>query len=115
MIARLLRVASPFVLVAGFLAGCDEGSEPLDPTCCEDVYPVWCARYAECDPVTFSLSWSDPADCSAEQVPTCQGGHDAERLCAARTASQTDACVAALVAASCDDLFGTTPLPRACM
>ena len=114
MVVRMLLIGLSLALVAG-LAGCDEASAVRDPTCCQDVYPVWCARFADCDPLTFSLSWRDPAACSAEQVPACQAGSDAEGLCGARTESQTDACVAALTAASCDDLFGSNPLPRACL
>jgi len=100
-------------LVVGGL-GCVEGNEPSDPTCCGDVYPVWCRRFAECDPVAFSLSWTDAADCTTEQVPLCQRGQDGDHLCALRTAPQTDACVLALGTASCDDLFGSAGLPRDC-
>ena len=114
MFGRMFCIALSLVPTAA-LTGCDGDSAQRDPTCCQDVYPVWCARFAECDPLTFALSWRDPAACSAEQVPQCQAGHDAERLCGARTEAQTDACVAALAAASCDVLFGSNPLPRACL
>jgi hypothetical protein len=114
MAVRRLPVALSLVLLA-VPAACDDDSAVRDPNCCQNIYPVWCARFAECDPLTFSLSWRDPAACSSEQVPACQAGHDAEDLCGARTPAQTDACVAALTAASCDDLFGSNPLPRACL
>ena len=114
MSVRPFHIA-PLLVLTAVLSGCDEDSARRDPTCCQDVYPVWCARFAECDPLTFSLSWRDTSECSAEQVPSCQAGHDAEGLCGARTEAQTDACVAALAAASCDDLFGSSPLPRACL
>jgi hypothetical protein len=94
--------------------GCGDDDAVSDPTCCGDVYPVWCRRFAECDLVAFSLSWTDAADCTAEQVPACQRGQDGDQLCASRTAPQTDACVSALDSASCDDLFGSAGLPREC-
>ncbi len=100
-------------LVVGAL-GCAGGGEPADPTCCGDVYPVWCRRFAECDPVAFSLSWTDPADCTSEQIPLCRSAQDGDRICALRGAPQTDACVRALDSAACDDLFGSAGLPAEC-
>lgn len=111
----LVRGAAAAVLAAAVLAGCggDDGFV-ADPTCCERIYPEWCERFAECDPVTFSLSWRDPAACSSEQVAACHAGRDTEALCVGRTATRTDACLAALDAATCDDLFGSAGLPPAC-
>ncbi len=109
------RAAGTFVLALAVLQACDgDDTIPIDPTCCERIYPEWCERFAECDPVTFSLSWRDPGACTTEQVTACRAGRDSEALCAARSASQTDACLAALDAAVCDDLFGSAGLPDAC-
>ena len=102
-------------LVLGGL-GCapDDTENGADPTCCSDVYPVWCRRFAECDPVTFSLSWRNAEACTTEQVPACQRGADADHICALRNEVQTDACVRVLEAAGCDDLFGSAGLPGEC-
>lgn len=103
------------VLAAVLPSACDgEDEGATDPTCCERIYPEWCERFAECDPVTFSLSWRDAAACASEQVAACHAGRDTETLCIGRTAAGTDACLAALDAASCDDLFGSAGLPAAC-
>jgi hypothetical protein len=101
-------------LLAAAFAGCGDDSASLDPTCCQNVYPAWCNRFAECDPLSFSLSWRDAAACADEQVPLCSAGHDAELLCAGRTAAQTNACITALGVTPCDDLFGSAGLPPAC-
>jgi len=106
-----------FVLVSlllAALAGCGDETTPGDPTCCENLYPVWCQRFAMCDPLTFSLSWSDPTDCAAEQVPACRSGDDSESLCMGHTPEHTEACIEALGVTVCDELFGAAGLPRAC-
>jgi hypothetical protein len=97
------------------VAGCgDDTDAGPDPRCCDYLYPVWCARFAECDPVTFSRSWRDPAACEAQQIAACRGGTDPEALCTGRSEGSTDACAAALRDAICDDLFGAAGLPAAC-
>jgi hypothetical protein len=95
-------------------AGCDAGGEGIDPACCENLYPVWCARFADCDPLTFSLSWRELGDCTDEQVAACRAGTDTEHLCEGRTPSQTEACSRALTDADCADLFGSAGLPAPC-
>jgi hypothetical protein len=106
-------VVIALLLVAPPACDGDDGTS-IDPTCCERVYPEWCERFAECDPVTFALSWRDADACTTEQVTACRAGRDSEALCAGRSASQTDACITALDAAVCDDLFGSAGLPDAC-
>jgi hypothetical protein len=113
MSTTLHRLIGTFLILAG-LAGCGDDSVRADPTCCGDLYPTWCERFAQCDPLTFGLSWRDAAACTAEQVPACERGNDGEALCTGRDAAHTDACAAALADASCDDLFGSAGLPRAC-
>jgi len=109
------RYAPAAVLAAAVLAGCGgDGGPAPDPTCCERIYPEWCERFAECDPVTFSLSWRDAAGCTSEQVAACRAGRDTEALCVGRTTARTEACRAALDAATCDELFGSAGLPAAC-
>lgn len=108
-----VRTAAILLLMAP--PGCDGDGEEADPTCCERVYPVWCVRFAECDPVTFFRAWNSPDQCSSQQIEVCQGGEDAEGLCTGRTRAQTEACRAALGTASCDDLlFRERVFPAAC-
>ena len=109
-----IRIAA--LLACLWLGGaCDSGIGDLpDPRCCDLVYSMWCERYAECDPISFSRSWRDVADCTTEQRTACETGTDAEHLCRGRTHEQTDACLDALGTAICDDLFGSAGLPDAC-
>ena len=114
MLGASSRFACLLLVVCG-VAGCDGGgSVAADPTCCGDLYPVWCMRFAQCDPIDFGLSWHDALACATEQVAACEGGDDTESLCNGRPAAHTDACAHTLGTASCDDLFGTAGLPRAC-
>jgi hypothetical protein len=109
------RAAAAAVLALVALPACgDDDGITIDPTCCERIYPEWCERFGECDPVTFSLSWRDVDACRTEQITACRSGHDSEALCVGRETSDTDACIAALDAAVCDDLFGSAGLPDAC-
>jgi len=107
------RLAALLGIVLG-AAGCGDDGAAIDPTCCDELYPVWCARFAVCDPLTFSLSWRDEADCAAEQIAACRAGDDTERICAGRTEPETDACRTALNATPCDELFGSAGLPPEC-
>jgi hypothetical protein len=112
---NLLRIAALALLVSAAAPGCsgDEDEGP-DLRCCDLVYPIWCSRFAECDPVTFSRSWRDAAACEAEHLGACRDGTDPEGVCGELTPSGTDACVNALGYADCADLFGAAGLPPEC-
>lgn len=111
-----MRLAPGIALLLALSAapGCDEEAAGPDVRCCDYLYPVWCTRFAECDPVTFSLSWRSAGDCTEEQLDACRGGTDAERLCGSRSPASTDACLDALAETDCDYLFGSAGLPAAC-
>ena len=106
---RLFGVFLGVLFLSLLLSGCGGDERPTMREACLQTGEQWCYRAVECFPDGAPTAQACLTDFMGG---CCQNAHRCDDL--TREGFDTDACAAALVALSCDDI-GQGAVPTACM